>query len=82
MTNFCENCGATLTPNAKFCISCGHATSQELVIQQSGPPIPSPNQKKPLYKRWWFWLIAFAVVGLIANIIVNVIIPLENSVGG
>lgn len=34
--NFCSECGAKVTPEAKFCAGCGHSLSQG----QSGPDTP------------------------------------------
>ncbi|MDR1463884.1 MAG: zinc-ribbon domain-containing protein [Oscillospiraceae bacterium] len=60
---FCENCGVPMIESAKFCENCG--TRMPIA---SAPTTPQPTQKKPLYKRWWFWLIVLLAVGIIGNI--------------
>jgi len=55
----CPNCNTPLAKTAKFCASCGTQTPVEP---------PPPVQRKPLYKRWWFWLVIILVIGSVAII--------------
>ncbi|MDR1463768.1 MAG: zinc ribbon domain-containing protein [Oscillospiraceae bacterium] len=78
MGRFCQNCGASQSDTAKFCASCG---AQVLDVAVPLPnyqshyepqlhlPVTAPAKKKPLYKRWWFWLIVVFAVGIIGNIV-------------
>lgn len=50
----CKNCGQKISAKTTVCPQCGN-------------PIEQPN-KKPFYKKWWFWLIvAFFVLGAIGS---------------
>ncbi len=61
----CQNCGKELIPNAKFCDDCGAPVQGQTSGNQSVSPVQyQPNQvqqienkKKPIYKKWWFWVI-------------------------
>lgn len=48
---YCKNCGRKVDENAGVCTKCGAA--QDIVLKNSG--------KKPLHKRWWFWLLIMAI---------------------
>ncbi len=76
----CPRCGAAAAENASICPNCGLPLSagpvqppvQPPVPPQMQPPVPPqvqpgfPQQqpKKPVYKKWWFWVI-IAVVGIV-----------------
>lgn len=79
----CNQCGTDF--EGKFCPNCGApAPSTDQVQpeanntqeQQSAPiytqPVmqqPTQNPKKPIYKKWWFWvIIAVVAIGIIANL--------------
>ena len=78
----CNQCGTDF--ECKFCPNCGApAPSTDQVQpeanntqeQQSAPiytqPVmqqPTQNPKKPIYKKWWFWVIAVVAIGIIANL--------------
>lgn len=48
---YCRHCMRMIDDNADFCPACGKP--------QKGPI------RKPIYKRWWFWVIvAFLVIGI------------------
>ncbi len=79
-SKFCKNCGAAVN-RAKSSTQQRNAPNQQQVptrqgnvtyFQQQIPPqrsaSPTPvKAKKPIYKRWWFWLIAFfLLVGLLS----------------
>jgi len=73
MEKFCQNCGASLTGTVKFCTSCGTPIPAipEQLLQPDQPqdePLAPKKAKKPIYKRWWFWLIIVLVVSSVAII--------------
>lgn len=43
---YCKNCGKEVDENALVCVNCGVAVK---------------NKKKPVYKKWWFWVIIVVV---------------------
>ena len=53
---FCKNCGANIDDKAEICPNCGVSTKPK---------------KKPIYKRWWFWLLIvvflFAIIGIASS---------------
>ena len=64
----CQHCGNELKQNAKFCDACGAPVQIEPNItmqnDQSMQPQMNPTSmqmppiaKKPIYKKWWFWVI-------------------------
>lgn len=66
---YCKNCGTKLTDGAKFCVNCGAKTKQDQPATVS-KPTPSnekvAKKKKPIHKRWWFWvMIVFLVLALL-----------------
>lgn len=62
--DFCPYCGAT--PEAK--------TADTTMEQPSETPMSSTTikpikEKKPFFKKWWFWVVAaFVVIGIIGNL--------------
>lgn len=62
---FCQKCGKEVT--GKFCTNCGNST-QNNVNNSNQAKVPV---KKPIYKKWWFWLLIILFIGIIA--------PKENS---
>lgn len=79
----CNQCGTDF--EGKFCPNCGApAPSTDQVQpeanntqeQQSAPiytqPVmqqPTQNPKKPIYKKWWFWvIIAVVIIAIAANL--------------
>ena len=57
----CPNCGSD-TGNSRFCPECGADMSKRSSLKQEPKKV-----KKPIFKRWWFWLIAIIVVAGIAG---------------
>lgn len=59
----CTHCGAAQQDGAKFCTECG----APLTNGRAPSPAIMPRteqynrQKKPLYRRWWVWVIVIAV---------------------
>lgn len=65
----CNQCGTQFKGN--FCPNCGAPAQTETPIaeQTSVIPVASVKVKKPIYKKWWLWvIIAFAVIGIIGSI--------------
>jgi hypothetical protein len=73
----CHHCGKELIQSAKFCDGCGAPVqnSANMPLQNNPQPVQyqpnpvnmqiPPNSKKPVYKKWWFWVIvviAFFVI--------------------
>ena len=76
----CLHCGNELKENSKFCDSCGApvvaqpgATVQHPSVQSQQSYNEAMPMKKPVYKRWWFWVIIVAAVLLIGviNLAIN-----------
>ena len=61
---FCPNCGAPAT-NADAIQQANNA--QPIVNNNQVPIQPTAKPKKPIYKKWWFWVIivivAIAIIG-------------------
>jgi len=47
----CKKCGQQIDDNVAFCVHCGAKVKGNT----------SATDKKPLYKKWWFWLIVVLV---------------------
>ena len=72
----CTQCGAQV--NGDFCPYCGakpEAKPADNTIEQpsetpiSSTPIKPVKEKKPFFKKWWFWVVAaFVVIGIIGNL--------------
>lgn len=71
----CPKCGADIG-NAKFCPECGaeigdakKAAIQDVANQFARGETSRKRHKKPLLKRWWFWLIVVVLaIGIIGSI--------------
>ena len=65
----CQNCGKELNQDMQFCNNCGAPVmqlpqppmqnNQPVQFQQNPipPQMPVIKKKKPLYKKWWFWVL-------------------------
>ena len=66
---FCSRCGKEF--NGKFCEYCGApAPSSAAPTPGTYPTEPTPTKKKekPIYKRWWFYvIIAIALIAIIGK---------------
>lgn len=63
---YCRECGAALQEGARFCPECGAPVESEAArtvpgVQVEYPPERQGRAKKPIYKRWWFWVLAVIV---------------------
>ena len=64
-STFCENCGNTLNPKAKFCGSCGTKIESNLVFEQT----EDDSHVSPLRKRsslWYLLPVFTGIIGIIA----------------
>ena len=77
---FCKYCGSSIPDGARFCTECGtqiaaaptddSAVGYSTVSGYVSVPVNAPEAaRRPLYKRWWFWLILAAGVVLLALLI-------------
>lgn len=68
----CPMCGKEVMQGASFCDSCGSSMSQE----NNSPTVPYMNSpvvhtnthnKKPVYKKWWFWVIIVLAIVVVSG---------------
>lgn len=62
---YCPHCGKVIPKGSQKCPQCGRAIPQPVhsASAQNG------GDKKPLTKRWWFWVVCtLLVLGIIGNI--------------
>ena len=78
---YCKHCGSELSDNSRFCPNCGASTNdsptitpletegqQEINYEQVNYPASGKTKvKKPIYKKWWFWVIVVLLLGSIGN---------------
>jgi hypothetical protein len=60
-----------LTKSRKFCPNCGALAQAETPAVEQAPvmPVASVKAKKPIYKKWWFWvIIAVVAIGIIGSV--------------
>ena len=65
----CNQCGTQF--EGKFCPNCGAPAQSETPAVEQAPvmPVASVKAKKPIYKKWWFWvIIAVVAIGIIGSI--------------
>ncbi|MDP4132800.1 MAG: Ltp family lipoprotein [Bacillota bacterium] len=67
--NFCPNCGAPAV-NVPEAQPVSNAQNVRQTINYGQTPIqPVQKTKKPIYRKWWFWVIVAVVfIGVIANL--------------
>ncbi len=62
--HFCNNCGATLQPGARFCENCGQAV---------GVSTPAPVRSQPKRRfPWWILILSIGCLGMICIAVVGV----------
>ena len=71
---YCQNCGKQIPDNSDFCTECG-ATQKANSSQYYQSTQTIEKIKKPVYKKWWFWVLASIVVFIAIGVI-------GDSVGG
>jgi hypothetical protein len=59
----CPNCGRE--SSGKFCAECGTLLTSEDGAQNFQPQMPA--NPKPLFKRWWFWVIVAVLLAVFAS---------------
>ena len=71
--SYCRNCGVELIEGKRFCPECGEPTGESPVRAAASTPSPEyPVQKpkrkrKPIFKRWWFWVLMVIVASSLWN---------------
>ena len=61
----CPNCGEQIEIDAVFCRECGFELNKSETEKKEAS---AATQIVPIYKKWWFWLVAaVAVIGLILS---------------
>ena len=60
----CPNCKKEIPDGAQFCSNCGANFAAQPQQPVSYPVQQPAKQKKPITKKWWFWVI-IVFVGLI-----------------
>lgn len=59
----CPNCGEQIEIDAVFCRECGFELNKSETEKKEAS---AATQIVPIYKKWWFWLVAaVAVIGLV-----------------
>lgn len=67
---YCKLCGAELPEGTRFCPDCGAVTAmQSGTVRNVQSVLPDgldtqrqPARRKPVYKRWWFWILILVVI--------------------
>ena len=65
----CNQCGTQF--EGKFCPNCGAPAQAETPTVEQAPvmPVATVKAKKPIYKKWWIWvIIAVVAIGIIGSI--------------
>ncbi|MCL2298658.1 MAG: zinc ribbon domain-containing protein [Firmicutes bacterium] len=81
----CASCGSQLVEGAKFCSDCGAAQTAAADSQgafakgQTQAITEAFMKKKPIFKRWWFWVLAVIGVPLLLLVLVT---AAKDSPGG
>lgn len=67
----CYQCGTLF--QGKFCPNCGAPAVADAttVNAASSAPITEGKKKKPIYKKWWFWVIVVFSLAVIGNLTDN-----------
>jgi len=60
----CQRCGANNNDENNFCENCATPFNQSQPYYQQNIPV---KNKKPIYSKWWFWIIIIIVVSGFAS---------------
>lgn len=72
---YCYKCGAVIDDNARVCPKCGCPQSSHSEGSADSAPCydasykTGGNGKSPIYKKWWFWVLALVIA---ANVITEI----------
>ena len=59
---YCRECGAVLEEGGRFCPACG-APVENTAKRLEASTARLRKTKKPLFRRWWFWLLVILAAG-------------------
>lgn len=59
---YCKNCGQEIDTTGNFCQHCGAPITEHETSANSAPMQNLKKPKKPIYKRWWFWVLVVCFV--------------------
>lgn len=63
--NFCSKCGSKIERCDSFCKGCGEkiiSSNIENVVEQKQQGQTEKETKKPIWKKWWFWVVGIIVL--------------------
>lgn len=70
-SKYCTSCGAELPEGTKFCTKCGASVVATVQPEGTIGKTIKPKKiktKKPIFKKWWFWLIVVIIfIGIIGS---------------
>ena len=70
----CSKCKTQFDGN--FCPKCGTQANQKLCCNEYSSPCNKTN--KPIYKKWWFWII---IVLVILTVLPNITSHKDDNIG-
>ena len=62
---YCRKCGSPLEEGTRFCPNCGSPADALPAAERprTGATERQGKRKRPLYKKWWFWVLVLALAG-------------------
>lgn len=60
----CNNCGKEVQANWNICPECGAKLQNTVAVATQS----EKNKNKPVYKKWWFWVLLIIGLGIIGSI--------------